>query len=218
METPTPRLNLIVAVTGASGALYAHAFLRALALGIQGESALIVSPAALRVHRQESGGQAREPVTYLAEALGPAATARSVHGFRIERPEDIGARAASGSARYDGMVVMPCSMKSLSGIASGYTGTLVERAADVCLKERRPLILVPRETPLSLIHLRNMTAVTEAGAIVLPASPGFYQKPATLEDLANFIVGRVLSLLGVEHDLYAGWQGGPDADGGAPLP
>lgn len=199
------RLDLVVAVTGASGALYAHALLRALS-AVEGESALLVSPAGLRVHREEHGGRAQNTADYLAEVLGALRVSGRTHQFRVESYDDIGARAASGSAQYDGMVVIPCSMKSLSGIASGYTSTLVERAADVCLKERRRLVLVPRETPLSLVHLRNMTAVTEAGAIVLPASPGFYHRPQSIDDLANFIVGRILSLFGVRHNLYPAWK------------
>ena len=104
-----------------------------------------------------------------------------------------------------GMVVVPCSTKSLSGIAHGASLSLVERAAEVTLKERRPLVLVPREAPLSLIHLRNMVAATEAGATIVPAAPGFYQKPESFEDLADFIAGRVLNILGIPQTLFTPW-------------
>jgi polyprenyl P-hydroxybenzoate/phenylacrylic acid decarboxylase-like protein len=105
------------------------------------------------------------------------------------------------------MVVVPCSMKTLAGIAHGLSRNLIERSADVTLKERRPLIVVPRETPMSLIHLRNMVLATEAGAVMVPAMPAFYQMPESFDDLADFIVGRILSLLGVEHELYPAWEG-----------
>jgi 4-hydroxy-3-polyprenylbenzoate decarboxylase len=120
---------------------------------------------------------------------------------------DRGARPASGSARTAGMVVCPCSMGTLAAIAHGTSRSLVERAADVTLKERRPLILVPRESPYSLVHLRNMVAVTEAGALVLPASPGFYHRPKQVEQLVDFVVQRVLDQLGVEAELVSRWVG-----------
>jgi 4-hydroxy-3-polyprenylbenzoate decarboxylase len=119
---------------------------------------------------------------------------------------DRGGSPASGSALNAGMVVCPCSMGTLSAIAAGSSRSLVERAADVALKERRKLILVPRETPLSAIHLENMLRVTRAGAVVLPASPGFYHKPASIDDLVNFVVARVLDHLGVSHSLVPRWS------------
>ncbi len=106
------------------------------------------------------------------------------------------------------MVIVPCSMKTLAGVANGYAANLPERAADVCLKEKRRLVLVPRETPFNTIHLRNMLSLAEAGAVILPASPGFYQRPATIEDLGRFIAGRILALFGVhDHGLFAPWEG-----------
>jgi 4-hydroxy-3-polyprenylbenzoate decarboxylase len=124
---------------------------------------------------------------------------------------DLGAAIASGSYPAGGMVVVPCSTKTLSGIAHGASLSLIERAAEVALKERRPLVLVPREAPYGLVHLRNMLAATEAGAVIVPASPGFYQKPETFEDLADFIAGRVLNILGIPQTLFTPW-GMTDAD------
>jgi 4-hydroxy-3-polyprenylbenzoate decarboxylase len=121
---------------------------------------------------------------------------------------DRGAAPASGSALSAGMVICPCSMGTLSAIAVGASRSLVERAADVALKERRPLILVPRETPLSAIHLENMLSLTRAGAVVMPASPGFYHRPAGIDDLVNFVVARVLDHLNVPHRLVARWGTG----------
>lgn len=215
MERPQrTELNLIVGVTGASGALYARGLLRGLAQHTTGEVSLVVSPSALRVLSAEAGVEVASPAGYLKEALtGLEPLAEHGPKFRIESHTDIGARPASGSAHFDGMVVIPCSMKTLSAVAGGQSANLIERAADVCLKERRRLVLVPRETPLSLVHLRNMTAVTEAGAIVLPAAPGFYHRPKTLDDLANFIAGRVLSLFGVRHEMLRAWDPPvPEAD------
>ncbi len=122
-------------------------------------------------------------------------------------PHDFAAPVASGSHLFDAMVVIPCSMGTLSAIACGSSDTLITRAADVCLKEKRRLILVPRETPLSLIQLRNMVAAAEAGAVILPACPAFYSRPGNLEDLVDVLVGRVLDLLGLENDLYRRWEG-----------
>ncbi len=122
-------------------------------------------------------------------------------------PDDFTAPIASGSHIFDAMVVIPCSMGTLSGIASGSSNTLITRAADVCLKEKRRLILVPRETPLSLVQLKNMVSTAEAGAIVLPASPAFYSRPDTIADVVDVLVGRVLDLLGLENNLYERWRG-----------
>ena len=119
----------------------------------------------------------------------------------------MGASIASGSQRWDGMVIVPCSMKTLSAVAHGAASNLIERAADVSLKERRPLVMVPRETPMSLVHVENLRTVTLAGAMLVPAMPAFYYKPQSFEDLADFIAGRGLELLGIRHDLFRPWEG-----------
>jgi flavin prenyltransferase len=143
-----------------------------------------------------------ESVAALRDSVGVAAWDRHVTVFD---DNDRGAAPASGSALNAGMVICPCSMGTVSAIAVGASRSLVERAADVALKERRPLLLVPRETPLSAIHLENMLRVTRAGAVVMPASPGFYHRPASVDDLVNFIVARVLDHLGVPQGLVERW-------------
>ena len=195
-------LSIVVAITGASGAIYGARFVRALAALTTGQSRLIVSPTALRVYNEEYGTKIETPAQYLEAALGDSKGSQS---FVLDDFRDVGGKPASGSTPSDGMVIVPCSMKTLAAIAHGYTTNLIERGADVCLKERRRLVVVPRESPYSLIHLRNMTSLTEAGGIVLPASPGFYQRPQNLEDLGDFIAGRILGLFGVPHQLFKAW-------------
>jgi len=195
-------LNLVLGISGASGSIYALHLIRALAT-IPGRTDLIVSDAALRVYREEVSTSVTDAAGLLADALGKT---QSVRRFVIQDARDVGARPASGSTPSDGMAIVPCSMKTLASISHGLTTNLVERAADVCLKERRRLVVVPRETPYNLIHLNNMTELTKAGGIVLPASPAFYQKPQSLDDLGRFIAGRVLGLFGQTHNLFRGWQ------------
>lgn len=125
----------------------------------------------------------------------------------VYESSDFAAPIASGSHLFDAMVIIPCSMGTLSAVACGSSDTLITRAADVCLKEKRRLIIVPRETPISLIGLRNMVAAAEAGAVILPACPAFYSRPRSLDDLVDVLVGRVLDLLEVENDLYRRWKG-----------
>lgn len=192
---------IVVAITGASGAPYAVRLLECL-VRAKRPTQLIVSSHGLRLLDTELG---IDSVDALRERVG-ADWNRFVKTFD---DSDRGAAPASGSALSAGMVICPCSMGTLSAIAQGSSRSLVERAADVTLKERRPLILVPRETPLSAIHLENMLRVTRAGAIVMPAAPGFYHRPASIDDLVNFIVARVLDHLGIEQDLVARW--GDDA-------
>jgi 4-hydroxy-3-polyprenylbenzoate decarboxylase len=200
------RRPVIVAVTGASGAPYAVRLLEQLALAGRPVS-LIVSSHGWRLLGMESG---LPEVAALRTRVGGAAWDRTITVFD---DGDRGAAPASGSARSAGMVVCPCSMGTLAAIAHGTSRSLIERAADVTLKERRPLLLVPRETPLSLVHLENMLRVSRAGAIVMPAAPGFYNGPGTIADLVDFIVARVLDHLGVEHSLGKRW-----GEAGAPMP
>lgn len=194
-----------VAITGASGAIYALRTLRALLMNGD-EVHLIVSGFGWMLLREEAGfeGKQAEFEDFLADRYGAdVANGRVI----VHQIGNMAAPVASGSVDLRGMVVVPCSMKYLANIAHGASGNLIERAADVTLKERRPLILVPRETPMNLIHLRNMTAAAEAGAAILPAMPAFYQKPETFDDLADFVAGRILNLLGIGHDLFPPWTG-----------
>ena len=194
----TTRYPVVVAITGASGAPYAVRLLQAL-VELQVPTWLIVSSHGWRLLRTESQiGNLDE----LKAHIGADAWDRCVTVFD---DNDRGAKPASGSARSSGMVVCPCSMGTVSAIAHGTSRSLVERAADVALKERRPLIVVPRETPLSLIHLENLTQITRAGATVIPAAPGFYHQPARIEDLVDFIVARVLDHLGLDHTVGRRW-------------
>ena len=196
--------SLAVAVTGASGACYAVRTVAALLeRGYRIE--LVISDFGRRLLLEELGSEAA--VDRLVPYL------RQTYGQRVERGvvqlhsnKDLGSGIASGSHRCDGMVIVPCSMKTLAGVAHGLSRNLVERAADVMLKERRPLVLVPRETPMSLPQLRNMVLCAEAGAVMLPAMPAFYQGPASLDDLADFMAGKILAALGVDHDLYPPWK------------
>ena len=199
------RRSIAVAITGASGALYATRTLAALLeRGCHVE--LVVSDYGKRLLRDELGDRAAmdKLQEYLASTYGPAVHNGSVTSYSNK---DLGAKIASGSQDCEAMVVVPCSMKTLAGIAHGLSRNLVERAADVMLKERRTLILVPRETPMSLPQLRNMVLCAEAGAMVMPAMPAFYQMPKTLDDLADFMTGKILSGLGLPHELYPSWKG-----------
>jgi flavin prenyltransferase len=190
---------VVVAITGASGAPYAVRLLQSLAKAKESIQ-LIVSSHGLRLLKTEMG---IDSIGSLRERVGKAAWDTCVTTFD---DADRGAAPASGSAINAGMVICPCSMGTLSAISAGSSRSLVERAADVALKERRKLILVPRETPLSAIHLENMLRVTRAGAVVMPAAPGFYHKPASIDDLVNFVVARVLDHLGVAHSLVPRWS------------
>jgi len=187
-----PPRRLIVAITGATGAIYGVRLLQQLRATPGIETHLVVTDAAALTLHQETGLQRKE-----VEAL-----AHVVH-----RNRDIGAAIASGSFQTDGMIVAPCSMKSLAAIAHGLSDSLVSRAADVILKERRRLVLMVRETPFNLAHLRNMTAVTEMGGIVFPPLPSFYHRPATVDELVDHTVARVLDLVGVAHTLAPRWAG-----------
>jgi 4-hydroxy-3-polyprenylbenzoate decarboxylase len=198
--------RLVVAVTGASGAIYAVRLLKAaLELGLDVD--LVVSDYGHRLLIEECGLNLKtETVEGWLDRTYGAPSARTGTLTR-HADHDLGAAIASGSQRWDAMVIIPCSMKTLSGVAHGSASNLIERAADVTLKEHRPLVLVPRETPLNLVQIRNLERAAEAGAVMVPAMPAFYQKPRTVDDLADFIAGRVLAVLGIEHGLFPAWKG-----------
>jgi polyprenyl P-hydroxybenzoate/phenylacrylic acid decarboxylase-like protein len=184
--------RLIIGVSGSSAPHLGYALLRALQTMKEVETHLVVSHGARNCIRAEMDVTPEE-----FEELADV----------VYQPEDLAASISSGSFRTVGMVVMPCSMRTLGAIANGVSDDLLCRAADVCLKERRRLVLVTRETPLSLIHLRNMQTVTQAGAIVLPPVPAFYHRPVTIDDLLNHTVGKVLDQFGIEHQLFRRWTG-----------
>ncbi len=202
--------DLVVAITGASGSPYAQRLVEVL-LRADRTVHLTISPAAVEVFEREVGPTLRlgegefEPQSLLgAGCQGLDLSRLHYHQFR-----NFQAGIASGSFLTGGMVICPCSMGTLAAIAHGISENLIHRAADVHLKERRKLVLVPRETPLGLIQLRNMTAVTEAGAVVLPAMPAFYTQPRTVADLIDFVVGRICDQLAVEHRLMERWGQNP---------
>ena len=183
-------MRIVVGISGASGAVYGIRALQALRVaGV--ETHLVVTDAALETIRLETDFTKAEVVRLASEA----------HGIG-----DNSSKVASGSYLTDGMLVIPCSMKTLAGVASGYSDNLLLRAADVTLKERRRLVLVVRETPLSLIHIENMAAVTRAGGIILPAMPAFYHRPKTVDSLVDQVVGKALDVMGVKHALYERWD------------
>ena len=201
MAGSAARTTLILAVTGASGSIFALEMLRALEVDERvGRVHLVVSPSALRVFAEETciGGR-----NSLVEKLLGHASEKIV----LLAHEDIGAPIASGSYPVDAMVVLPCSMGTLAGIAHGLAGNLIERAADVCLKERRRLVLCVRETPLNLIQIRNMASVTEAGATIYPVIPTFYNHPESVEDIARNFVHRVLQHIGLAQAGAYTWGG-----------
>jgi 4-hydroxy-3-polyprenylbenzoate decarboxylase len=191
---------VVVALTGASGAPYGVRLLEQLVAAGRRVS-LIVSSHGLRLLRTETD------VGDIAGLRGFIGAGRWDTLVTVFDDGDRGAAPASGSATSAGMVICPCSMGTLASIAAGTSRSLVERAADVTLKERRPLVLVPRETPLSAIHLENMLRLTRAGAVVMPAAPGFYNRPTRIADLVDFVVARVLDQLGVENTLAIRWGG-----------
>lgn len=196
-----------IGIAGASGAPYARRVLEQMLLAGHDVKA-VISDAGRKVLAVEDNlvltGNTEADTPVLLEW----ARAEYAPGtFELYHHKDVAAPIASGSFVIDGMVVVPCSGGTLGRIANGISNGLLERAADVCLKERRRLVLVPRETPLSLIHLRNMTAVTEAGAMVLPASPGFYHNPKTIDDLVDMVAGRILAALGIQSPVMKPWLG-----------
>lgn len=198
--TETSRHPIVFALTGASGAPYAVRLLEVLASN-HIPVWLIPSSHGMRLLREEC---AIDSVEGLRQATGGDWASVTVFP-----DDDRGALPASGSRRTSGMVICPCSMGTVAAIAGGTSRSLVERAADVTLKERRRLILVPRETPLSLVHLRNLVAVTEAGALVIPAAPGFYHRPTRIAELVDFIVQRILDHLDIDLSIARRWGGDP---------
>jgi len=187
----------LVCVTGASGAVYGLRVIRALVEGGH-EAHAIVSAWGERVVLEETG---RKAAHWFSEFGLPAE--------RVHNPADLTAPPASGTFRLDGTCIAPCSMATVGALASGSARNLVQRAGAVALKEGRTLVLATRETPLSLIDLRNLATLAEAGAAILPASPGFYHRPKTIDDLVDFVAGKVLDRLGVDHELFARWTGSP---------
>jgi len=192
MKRTSRKQRLIVAMTGATGSIYGLRILETLRRKGGWETHLIVSDAGMLNAWQEYR-LARKDITKLADV---------VHNVR-----DVGATISSGSFITAGMVIAPCSMKTLSAVANGFSDNLISRAADVILKERRRLVLITREAPLNLAHIRNMASVTEMGGVIFPPVPAFYSRAKTIDDLVNHTVGRVLDLFGVAHDNIRRWQG-----------
>ena len=185
-------MRIIIGITGASGAIYGIRLLEVLSDYKEVETHLIVSDAAGEIIKHETDWSL-EGVKALADVC-----------YDIN---DIGASLASGTFKRDGMIIAPCSMKTVSALANSYTDNLITRAGDIALKERKRLVLMPRETPLHLGHLRNLVKLTEMGAIVAPPVPGFYHKPQTIQDLIDLSVGKVLDLFNIEHNLFTRWSG-----------
>ena len=183
---------LVVGITGASGVIYGIRLLEVLTNNPDVETHLIISETGEAIIKHETEWEIAR-VKSLADVC-----------YDIN---DIGSRLSSGSFRRDGMVIAPCSMKTLSSVANSYTDNLIARSADITLKERKPLVLLARETPLHLGHLRNMVKLTEMGAIVFPPVPAFYHKPQKISDLIDYTVGRILDMFNIKHDLLPRWQG-----------
>jgi flavin prenyltransferase len=183
-------LKLTIAITGASGVIYGKRLLEVLQ-DKKIETHLVISQAAKKIVKHELGTTEKT-----LEKL-----ANHVHEI-----DDWSSPIVSGSFKTDGMVIVPCSMKTLAGIAHGFAENVILRAADVTLKEKRKLVLVPRETPLNIIHLRNMLDLAKQGAHIVPAMPAYYHNPKNIEDLVDFVIGRVMDLLGIDHSLYKRWK------------
>lgn len=192
--------TLTIGITGASGSIYAVRLVEELVK--QGHRLhLVISEAGWQVFSDELGWDTRDRARLLEERFGVGRLAK-VHYHDLR---EFGAPIASGSYKSDGMVIVPCSMGTLSAIAHGASNNLLERAADVMLKEGKRLIVVPRETPLNQIHLENMLKVAQAGGKILPAMPGFYHLPQSMEDLIDFVVGKIMDALDIEHSLFRRW-------------
>ncbi|MGF3495054.1 MAG: UbiX family flavin prenyltransferase [Methanothrix sp.] len=183
-------MEIVLGISGASGVVYGTRLLEVLRERCFVN--LIITEAARKILEIECGRSHKEMIS-LAD--------------RVFEPDDLTSPIASGSYLFDAMVVAPCSMRTMAAIACGISDTLIARVADVCLKQRRTLVLVPRETPLSLIHLRNMVAVSEAGGIILPASPSFYSRPRSVAELVDTVVCRILDILGIDNSISPRWRG-----------
>lgn len=204
---PHPR-RFILAITGASGALYARRLLR-LILAAGHEVHLCSTPYGLRLLRDELGIERLDDPAALADFAGlspQAAPDPRNAGLFYYPPRDVGAHIASGSFRHDGMIILPCSSHTLNAIAHGVGDTLVTRAAAVALKERMPLLIAHRESPLTLIDIRSMEQLTQCGAIIAPCNPGFYLLPTSIDEIVDFVVARLLDILKIEHDLKVRWE------------
>jgi len=183
---------LVIGITGASGVIYGIRLLEVLSANKDVETHLIISEAGQQIIKHETGWDLKKVIS-LADAYYDNA--------------DIGSRLSSGSFKRDGMVIAPCSMKTLSALANSYTDNLITRCGDITLKERKKLVLLTRETPLHLGHLRNMVKVTEIGGIIMPPVPAFYHKPETISEIIDYTVGRVLDIYDIKHDLLPRWAG-----------
>lgn len=182
---------IVVAITGASGVVYGVRLLEVLK-EMGKDTALVVTEPARIILKYEMGID-EEHLKKLC--------------YRFYEPGDLTSAINSGSCRFESMIIVPCTMKTISAIATGFASNSVTRAADVALKERRKLLLVPRETPLRSVHLENMLHISREGAIILPAMPAFYHKPKNIDQLVDFLVGKILDSLGIDHDLYQRWHG-----------
>lgn len=191
-------MKILVAITGASGSIYGLRLLEELLRGGH-QVTLVASQSGLEVCRYETGLELGDAEALKQQWELPDAS------LTIRAVTDLWAPEASGSAAPDAMVIAPCSMGTLGRIASGVSGNLIERAADVMLKEHRPLLLLPRETPFSTIHLENLLKLSQCGARIIPAMPGFYHRPASVNELVDFVVGKLLDQLGIEHSLFRRW-------------
>ena len=198
--------RFFVGITGASGHAYAEALVRGLVVGGHGVDLSITRAGAL-VIRHELGVDAGEHGERLEAALEDWLGAEVAKEVEVFLPEEVGAPPSSGTAMGSGAILAPCSMGTMARVAAGFSSNLVERVADVALKEGRRLVLVPRETPLSQIHLENMARLASLGAVILPAMPGFYHGPETIDDLVGHVVGKILDCVGVEHAVSSRWSG-----------
>ncbi len=208
IKTPT----YIVALCGASGSIYGIRLLKAL-LERACHVIAIISDGGFRVMEYETGFKKNNDFAdFLKDCLrNQGVNFHEKASLEIFHQNDFAAAPASGSFFHSGMAISPCSMKTLAGIASGFADNLITRSADVCLKEKRPLILVLRETPFSIIHLQNMTKLAGAGAVIMPACPSFYSMPSSIDELADTVIARILDHLNIEHDLVPRW-GKPESD------